>query len=424
MAIKSDNKKVLFHTKADILVHYYPGKGFSPTQATRYISAGDTLKLPNGEHASTNKPGQPLFEGRHFYFPNLEEIGLHPGSSIFGQIINWFYSLPSIFKHWWYGIKIQRGDKAINDASTFARFTVDTNKASCGQATDIAEFARSTKAITQAPELANKARVYFGVSRGAAATFSAIAENKTLNDIALCILEAPPASIRSIFKSHGKTFFHSVAFGKWVYKHFHRVLLGNQHQPEKIHHARGHIDRFPVNVPLFIISSKNDRVVPHENTLRLALRVANKRNQALKNGVKDVAPVYFLQLEETGHNEYATKGNQDSLRYRNTLHAICRKHNLPHIPEYATQGLEDMFASSLLDSSYEDLLKIQDKFWQTKDAILRHQFREEAADLLKNLKTPHKKQIESIMHYAPLFAKPITSKPEATDQSDFTLNYP
>lgn len=200
MTENQHNTPLQLNTSSDILVHYYPGNNSAPTQATRYIGEKDEIKLPTGERAKTKKTGIPLFESRHFYFPGIEEIEINKGSHFFAKILHWFKSIPSFIKHWWSGIEIVHGDKSSDNNNSYNGFVVNSNKSSLGQQTDIREFAKSNEEIEQSPELSHKPRIYFGVSRGAAATFSALAEVQISQNIKLCVLEAPPSSLSGLFK--------------------------------------------------------------------------------------------------------------------------------------------------------------------------------------------------------------------------------
>jgi hypothetical protein len=408
-----------FEPGLDVLVHYYPGMISSGTQATRYIPCGDKVTLPTGETAMTSWPGIPLFEGHRFYFPPMEEVDTFQGATFFAKALHWIQTLPSLISHHLFGIKVIRESTTELNEHSYNGFAVKVWESSLGQDTDIREFAKSHQAIKQTAALVGKPRVYFGVSRGAAATFSAIAATPELHDtIKLCILEAPPSTLSGLFKFLGSTYFNSREFGKWMYYQFATLFLGKNHKTDKKHQARGHVDQFPNHIPLLIVSSKGDRLVPHESTIRLAMRVAVKRQRALDSGAEHVAPIYFLQLDAPNHNHYVFSSQNDSIRYRNTVHAICKAHQLPYVQEYAEAGALDMRSASLLHTSYKELLVLQSKFWETRVANHRHHYRELATNHLAALKINEElrrdvalERVEEVIHHAPLFAKKIVPRP-------------
>lgn len=409
----------------EILLHYYPGNHSAPTQATQYVTPGEHIKLPTGEYARTKRVGIPLFDSRHFYFPRMEELELNSGTSFYSKAVHWIKCIPSFFKHWWNGITVENGEKAAGNQETYNGFAVNSSKCSLGQNTDIQEFVNSNEYIANTPELTHKLRVYFGVSRGAGATFSALAEVAMTQKIQLCLLEAPPSTLSGLFKYYGERYFRSRDLGKWLYKELPDFILapfvGGQHKREKAFQARGHVEKFPNSIPLFIVSSKKDTTVAHESSIRLALRVAEKRSIAIKNKEEGVAPVYFLQLDKVDHNDYATSEQEDSIRYRNTLHAICREHGLPYRTEFANAGAADMRAASLLSPIYNQFLGLQSAFWRHKDLTVRHQIKREAQQSLANLHGPDVARVESIMRHSPLFAKKIAIA-DSVEHSEFTKN--
>lgn len=426
-------KKEVFQNNDKVLLHYYPGNHSAPTQATQYVTPGEKIKLPTGELASTKRIGIPLFDSKHFYFPHMEEIELSHSNTWKTKILHTLKGIPTNIKHWWNSISVEKGDKDDINRNTYQSFVVNSSKASLGQRTDINEFFNSNNDIEKSPELATLARAYMGVSRGAGATFSALSEVPISQNIKLCILEAPPSTLKGLFKFYGERYLKSRAIGKWLYENLPNFLLtpflGAQHQRDKASQARGHVDRFPNTIPLLIISSKKDTTVAHESSIRLAFRVAEKRNNALSNG-EDVAPVYFLQLDTVDHNDYATSERQDSIRYRNTVHAICRKHDLPFIAEYADAGEPEMQAASLLTPIYNKFLGLQSAFWHNKDPENRVRCKEEATQCLSTLSTISQNKntfeisrLESIIHHLPLFTKKIAKPHDKKCEQKMTYKH-
>ena len=395
--------------KKNILVHYYPGMNAAPMpQFSRYTGSKNILIEETGEIVKNNKTGLDLFnpDEIHITAPKMKEIKIapdHSGNAIsrfFSEVSYWFASIPSIISHWKEEITIQK-TKDSNNTGSYQRFEIDRRLASLGQETDINDFREHNEILDNLHS--DKQRIYFGVSRGAATTFSALADIKPKN-AALCILEAPPSSLSGLFKEQAQKYTGSRGFGKWFYQHFASLFLGKQHKTDKASQARGHVDEFPNDIPLMIVSSKGDNLVMHENTIRLAARVADKRRKAQEAG-ENVAPVYFLQLDAVDHNEYATSNHNDSIRYRNAVHALFKKHEIDCFNEdYAVSGETDLELSNLLDGRYSSYLDLQRKFWDDKSPESRRNHRDLASE---ELKKNNDERVASIVNKLPLLNKDL-----------------
>lgn len=374
------------------------GRGAAPTQATRYTTQ-EGVVLPTGEIAKRHYPGIPLFQSYRFYFPELKEIDTYIGKTLFERIKHKIWGLPSWIKHLWNGIKLQGISKY--KGHSYNGYVINSEYASLGQSTDINAILDADQKIKSNEALASKSRVYFGTSRGAAATFSAISRMPvdSQQKIKACILEAPPSSLSGLFKDYGNR-LGLRAFGKWIYLHFSQFFLGKQHLPVKELQARGHVDRFPHHIPLLIVSSVADTIVTHKNTIRLALHVAVQRKKAILNGETNVAPVFFLQLDKANHNSYYYNNREDTERYLFAVHAMCKLYDLPYIKAYAEKGSEILAESNLLSDSYTAFLSLQDEFWQEKSN--REVTRKKA---FQQCMTDEKNRPISIMYQSPLFSK-------------------
>lgn len=406
--------------KEEILVHFYPGNNSCPAaQLTRYVG-DDAIEIPEtGEWARRQEPGIKLFDQDRLTltFPKMHEVKvLADGgeeASLWSSVSHRLSSWRSVVKHWWQGVEIEKSEEAPLNSGTYRYFRVDHNEKSLGQYSDWENFA-AHHAKLEASELSDHKRIYFGVSRGGAATFSALARIKPEN-AALCILEGAPSSLSGLFKHKGERYFASRELGKWAYENLGTHFLGNRHQARKELQARAHVDEFPDTIPLMVVSSKNDSIVPHENTIRLAARLADKRRALIEEGRVGIAPVYLLQLDEVDHDQYATSDSNDTIRYRNAVHALYKKHNLDiYEEEYAIAGEEELNLSELTGGYYNSYFKFQREFWQAKgDNDARQVIRESAlSELTQNERVTDKvdepatqSRIEQVVRELPLISK-------------------
>ena len=332
---------------------YYQGMSASQAQVTRYLD-NPNMQLTTGEVGSLETAGiTTIPRSQLWVYPEVPEANRHTEWGWMGK-----------FEHWIRNIQIKPNQHVALDytplypcdeSGTLHHYSIDASKCSLGQSTDIAAHeAKYTSLMNLHPEI-NQVILY-GVSRGAATTFSAMAE-KHYAHVKLCILEAAPSSISGILKHY----FHKPV-ATTVYQ-LASKFLGAQHSTDKASQARGHVDSFPDNVPVVFVSSLSDGVVPIENSLRLALRLAAKRIQGQERESQPAAPVYFLKLNDVGHNDYATSGKAESARYNQFIHAVYKKHELPHDEVLAKQGESELITADLTSRHHRAMLDEQIVFW-------------------------------------------------------------
>lgn len=168
--------------------------------------------------------------------------------------------------------------------------------------------------------------IQFGVSRGAATTFAALASNNyDLSKIKLVILEGCFDTIDHLIKlrvpllgSYAPT---RIILNKLLYSVF-RDYQYDGINPLSV------VDQFPHSIPVLFITSQYDKNVPIESTVNLA-------GQLAKMGHPNV---YLLVLKSSGHNGYYKDNLDDRYAYRCVVHALYKKLTLPYIPFYAEQG--------------------------------------------------------------------------------------
>ncbi|MFC3909471.1 hypothetical protein ACFORL_10365 [Legionella dresdenensis] len=370
---------------------FYQGKNTFQTQAANY-TGNQTVITTTGEAVRYNQPSILAFPpNRLWLYPEINEINRESKFSL-TRIKLWLKNIQ---------IRNRKPDDyqppyPINESGRVKNFSVNPALASLGQKTDISNHARKANALSAAVG-PDKKTVYYGVSRGGSTTFVSLAMNRY--PAALCVLEGAPASISGLFKV-----YFSRWLGKLLYNKFIAYLfLGRQHVAEKNQQARAQVEQFPLDVPLVIVSSRNDGIVAHKSSFSLALRVANHRIQAIENGATNVQPVYFLQLDKAGHNSYFDTRTYDGIRYQNFLHAVYRKHNLPYVEEYADRGECEFITSELTQGVLRPQVILQREFWQNREE--RKATRNKAYDSLhaKNVTLPLR--AISMAAEMPLFAK-------------------
>lgn len=383
------------HTK----IVFYQGRDSTQTHAAMYL--GDQLMITTtGEVAYYPYPSILTIPRTSLWvYPELRKVDLSSNHNI-----NPYFSI----KRWIQGIQVSTSAHdytptyPIDEAGSLQYYSIDRTKCSLGQVTDIADHRKKLEAlITNSTEKQNM--ILYGVSRGAATTFASLA-NYQYSNVKLCVLEGVPSSMNGIFKSYA---YHR-DFGKQLYHHLGTRILGHQHQTDKAHQARAYVDRFPNDVPLVIISSIKDETVPHENSIRLALRVAAKRIKTQKGG-QNIAPVYFLQLDKVRHNAYGTHNTDDALRYQSFMHAVYQKHELPFIKAYAEQCKDNLVLADLTSERWQDQMQFQIQYWHNKTD--REHIRADALQALKqqltnsDLSPDDKARLVSLSKALPMYSK-------------------
>lgn len=331
----SDESTWEFSSRNEVSYLFYQGRDNTQAQAVKY-TGNHPIRTTTNEVVYLNRPTiYNLPAHRLWVYPEIGEI--HKGFPY--AVINRAKQL------WRRGI---RHDKTgtydasppmypCDEPGSVYHYRVDKSKASLGQVTDITAHYERYKALESAfqqGEFRAKALdvVVYGVSRGATTTFNALSAYPVdYKSVKLCVLEGPPATVSSVIKAKvGRR------LGKFLYRHLGAFVFGDEHQVTREHQAIASVGKFPKHVPLVVVSSQKDEVVPHKNSLNLAWGVAAHRIELIDKGEDDIAPVYIIQLDEALHNDY-TYGS-DGARYQNILHAIYRKHGLPHVAAYANAG--------------------------------------------------------------------------------------
>lgn len=317
-------------TGRDIQTIFYQGLGESQTQLSKYVGPRGFIAT-TGEHVVCQRGIDIIerpFVGREIdevvlrrnvnskypLFTYIKEAIRHPVRTIF-ELRNWMHNRLD-------GITIKQ-PVAQNCTETINAHSLILKRVSIGQDNDIANHQmRYDQCVGQHP---GSDLVFFGPSRGAATTFSALAANPyDLNKIRLIILEGCFDTVPHVLKMR-----HPWLLGlEGVRNVALRVLARmtgfklNGRSPLSL------VDSFPVGVPVIFITSAVDTSVNPRCTQCLI--------DALKR--RGSNPIYKLMLKRSSHPHYMMDDTEDTENYRDCLHALYRRLNLPYIPEYAQSG--------------------------------------------------------------------------------------
>lgn len=164
--------------------------------------------------------------------------------------------------------------------------------------------------------------VVMGYSRGAATVLNWLGSRKPTN-VAAAIVESPYDSITNALdffcKNAGVGWIPygilytspNLFFGKFDYKGIFPIKV---------------IQRIDTTLPLLIIASLEDALVPASSTAALYTRLLQH----------DYPHVYFLLLNKGKHG-YLLE-DQEAHVYLNTVHAFYKEYDLPHNQAFAAQG--------------------------------------------------------------------------------------
>ncbi|MFI4955881.1 MAG: alpha/beta hydrolase family protein [Gammaproteobacteria bacterium] len=386
---------------------FYQGKDSSQAQACKY-TGNKPMLASTGEKVTFGEPGIDTIPAERLWvYPEIAEIDRQASFSILSRIKHWFRKI-SVTRDEITNKNEYLASKTDPEKGSINAYDVRSEGKSLGQQTDIAAHKAKYEALNQQNDIENV--VLYGVSRGAATTFAALADHADeYKKVKLCILEAPPASIGGIVKQKSNFLYKLLYKGKqnWLVS----FLFGKQHKTDKKEQATGYVERFPKHVPLLIVSSRKDTEVPQKNSMKLALRVAVDRIKKQQQG-EAIEPVYFLQLDEPNHNDYARKGKfLDAEKYQNFVSKIYGAHELPKNQSYANiaDNNESMRVANLTGGVLKDQVLFQAKFKETKDTHERQEIRKKAfnslCETLTSLSPREKERVVKICLAMPLYHK-------------------
>ena len=206
---------------------YYQGKDSSQLQTTRYIGKAKMI-ASTGEIAHLTIPNiTTMPRERLWVYPEIKEINRHGTRSIISRIIQWLAGL--------FVVSPTADTKSqgytplypTDETGSVYKYAMNHEKRSLGQDNDIKYHKRRVDSLQHHHPKINNVIMY-GVSRGAATTFSALSQHQYQN-VKLCIFEGIPATISAQFK-----FYFSNFLGKLLYNNFFvRHFIGTKHSTAK-----------------------------------------------------------------------------------------------------------------------------------------------------------------------------------------------
>ena len=162
--------------------------------------------------------------------------------------------------------------------------------------------------------------ILMGVSRGAAAVANFVAL-KQPEKVRALILEAPFDNAINLARNMLK----KMPYGESLAPYFLRVAFPWHTQVGGIH-PENVVSSIPVSMPILLISSKEDTIVPSSSVIHLFTILKN-------SGHTEV----YLLVTEHGHHAKILWGS-DGEQYQTVTHAFFARYGLPHDADLAERG--------------------------------------------------------------------------------------
>lgn len=283
---------------------FYQGMFSGQVQAAKYTGTRG-FRATTGEHVVHKGAFDVIF--KPFIGQELEELVLLDKTKNYGVFQTLQHYVVKLGR-WWQGVDI----KPTTDNISVAAHSFNWDRISIAQDTDINAHKKKVETLGTNNDIR---KILFGVSRGAATTFCAMAKNQ-YEGIRLVVLEGCPHSVINVLEGrypYASGLTYKVA--KWMFP----AHKEDGPSPIKL------VKDFPAGVPVVFITSRVDKSVNAAGTTELAKTLAREG----KN------PVYLLQLEKSSHNGYMFDDAEDRENYQNFLHAIYKRYDLAYIPDFA-----------------------------------------------------------------------------------------
>lgn len=313
---------------------FYQGMNNSQTQGAKYTGTHGFIAT-TGEHV-VNPYGIDVIQNIYVK-PEIDEvipastlpltwsdISLYP-KSIFYAACKRMCHMGARYAHYHYGTHV-KAIKNQKPEQTIAAHALNVSKINVAQEGDIANHKKRFEQCQK--EYPEADMITYGVSRGAATTFQAVAQlckdGIDISRIKLCILEGCFDSVESVMKKHHPWLLKNESSMNFFARIASKLISFKKDGPAPIKVAQD----FPKNIPVAFITSLKDTEVPAQCTKNLI-------KELLKSGHKNI---YLLQLKNSSHPRYMFDNQVDTTTYQNFIHALYAHYDLPHIPEYALAG--------------------------------------------------------------------------------------
>lgn len=161
-----------------------------------------------------------------------------------------------------------------------------------------------------------------GVSRGASVIINFVALKKP-EYIRALVLEAPFDRAKNIMCS----FLRKIPYGQKLAYYFLRLAFPRHNQKSNLH-PEALVGDIPLALPILLICSKKDTVIPCTSTINLFNLLKNTGH----------TEVYLLVTEHGAHSKILW--GQDGEHYQAVTHAFFARYKLPHDADWAARGAD------------------------------------------------------------------------------------
>ncbi len=326
---------------------YYQGMNNSQTQASKYTGKRGFISPTTNEHVVCSEKSIDIVKELHLE-PDIDEVVLAPITRKWKDLVLrpqafaknlWQLSHESIARisHYVNGIKVIRNPESCK-TQTMAAHSLILSKINIAQEGDLANHAKKVEAFNR--KYPHAKAIFMGVSRGAGTTFQAAARyNKEnteyLKPVKLIVLEGCFDSVLHAAAIRYPWIFKYEAVFNKVEQVLRKVVAFKKDGPSPVKE----VENYPKDIPVVFITSSIDKAVPAICTKTLV-------KELVKSGHEQV---YLLELKNSRHPCYMCDDEKDATNYQNFMHAIYKKYDLPHIPEYAQAG-ENLVATAKVNA--------------------------------------------------------------------------
>lgn len=299
---------------------FYQGILCSQTQLAKYIG-GRTMRTSSGQIMTCTglhdlKPINVLINP--FIGTEIKDVNTHPFDRITAYVnpITLACTFVAKISNWYQGIQVYNPNDRAASKENLKTYGLKLSEISIGQETDIESHYEKYRLWRQA--YPHHHLILWGVSRGAATTFNAMAKYQ-YPEVRLVVLEGCFYTVNDVLKNRYLAPISSLF--KLVLNVFTRYHHDGPTPAKSVHH-------FPENVPVVFITSKKDHLVPASSTIKLAKTLAARQ----KNDI------YLLELECANHVNYMFDNKTDHDNYEAFMHAIYHKYDMPYDEILAQKG--------------------------------------------------------------------------------------
>lgn len=302
---------------------FYQGLYNSQVQASKYIVPG--FIGTTGEYIRCEK----ALDLIHDVYIG-EEIGEITPMNSWMELLNpikLYNYICTGLSNWYYDISITRSNEAKElSSSTLICHHINYFALNFGQEGDVTDH--YNKYINFLRDYPDHDYIMWGVSKGAATTINAIATNKyDISKLKMIVLEGCYDSIENVFSSWGSDTApidcqRDINSNSWLGYLMLMILpyLPIQYRSNPYWDPINRVGELP-DVPILLITSKADKLVPAYLTKRLF----NKLQDTGHNHV------YLLELAHSAHPRYMFDDEQDRGSYFKFVHGLYNKYCLPSL---------------------------------------------------------------------------------------------